>query len=231
MEGIREGRAIFANIRKFIVYLLASNVSLAVAVFVVAFASGPRWTPLTPLMILCINFVTNGPPALALGIDPADPAHMSERPRKATEPLLGRSELVAIASLGLLGGIVALAFYAVPPSRFASNPEWSRAMAFSVLGYAPLALAFGLRSLRTPALALRPRITRALVVAVTVSGMVHAFGFAIPALRPLFRVPMIGGMESLTVLGASLIPLVSLELVKVALRVVRMPRAAEPART
>jgi Ca2+-transporting ATPase len=229
VEGIREGRAIFANIRKFIVYLLASNVSLAVAVFVVAFASGARWSPLTPLMILCINFVTNGPPALALGVDPPDPAHMSERPRNATEPLLGRSELVAILGLGLLGGLIALAFYAFPPSRFAADPEWSRAMAFSVLGYAPLALAFGLRSLRTPVRELRPRLTRALLVAVAVSGSVHAFGFAIPVLRPVFRVPMLGHMEWFAVLAASIVPLSALEIAKVAARVIQSSRAAQPA--
>ncbi len=230
VEGVREGRAIFANIRKFIVYLLASNVSLAVAVFVVAFASGARWSPLTPLMILCINFVTNGPPALALGVDPPDPHHMSERPRKATEPLLGHAELIAIAGLGLIGGLVALAFYVVPPSRFASDPEWSRAMAFSLLGYAPLALAFGLRSLRTPALALRPRLTWALLLAVAVSGSVHAFGFAIPALRPVFRVPMIGHAEWLVVLVAAVVPLLVLELVKLAAYVVHPARQALSAR-
>jgi Ca2+-transporting ATPase len=230
VEGVREGRAIFANIRKFIVYLLASNVSLAVAVFVVAFASGARWLPLTPLMILCINFVTNGPPALALGVDPPDPAHMSERPSKATEPLLGRSELFAIAGLGGVGGLVALAFYAFPPSQFASDPEWSRAMAFSVLGYAPLALAFGLRSLRTSVLALRPRLTRALLLAVLVSGSVHAFGFTIPALRPVFRVPMIGHTEWLVVLAASLAPLIVLELVKFVAHVIHTPGRALPAR-
>lgn len=229
VEGVREGRAIFANIRKFIVYLLASNVSLAVAVFVVAFASGVRWSPLTPLMILCINFVTNGPPALALGVDPPDPTHMSERPRKTNEALLGRAELFAILGLGLAGGVIALAFYAFPPARLASDPEWSRAMAFSVLGYAPLALAFGLRSLRTSVLALRPRLTRALLLAVAVSGAVHAFGFAIPALRPVFRVPMIGHVEWTAVLGASMVPLLVLELAKVALHVISPSHAVASA--
>src|SRR6202044_17616 len=71
VEAVREGRAIYRNIQKFIYFLLSSNAGLLVAVFAASFMSVP---PLTPLMILWINLVTNGLPALALGIDPPHPA-------------------------------------------------------------------------------------------------------------------------------------------------------------
>src|SRR5262249_3946271 len=78
VEAVREGRAIWRNIQKFIFFLLSSNAGLAVAVFGVAMVRD--WLPLTPLMILWINLVTNGLPALALGIDPPDQAQMREAP-------------------------------------------------------------------------------------------------------------------------------------------------------
>jgi Ca2+-transporting ATPase len=65
VDAVREGRAIYRNIQKFIFFLLSSNMGLVVAVFVVSLLAD--WPPLTPLMILWINLVTNGLPALALG--------------------------------------------------------------------------------------------------------------------------------------------------------------------
>ena len=72
VEAVREGRAIYRNIQKFIFFLLSSNAGLAVAVFVASFIEGGRRS--TPLQILWINLVTNGLPALALGVDPPIPA-------------------------------------------------------------------------------------------------------------------------------------------------------------
>ena len=77
VEAVREGRAIYRNIQKFIFFLLSSNAGLLVAVFARQLLHA-TWPPLTPLMILWINLVTNGLPALALGVDPPD-AHADER--------------------------------------------------------------------------------------------------------------------------------------------------------
>ena len=83
VEAVREGRAIWRNIQKFIFFLLSSNAGLLVAVFAVSFFTS--LPPLTPLMILWINLVTNGLPALALGIDAPDPTQMREPPRAQHE--------------------------------------------------------------------------------------------------------------------------------------------------
>ncbi|NVL78501.1 cation transporting ATPase C-terminal domain-containing protein, partial [Escherichia coli] len=71
VDAVREGRAIWRNIQKFIFFLLSSNAGLLVTVFVASVM--PSLPGLRPLMILWINLVTNGLPALALGIDPPDP--------------------------------------------------------------------------------------------------------------------------------------------------------------
>src|SRR6185436_17344447 len=102
VHAVREGRAIYRNIQKFIFFLLSSNAGLLVAVFVVSFFG--KWPPLTPLMILWINLVTNGLPALALGVDPPDANLMKESPRKNEEGLLVRRDYFGILYVGGIMG-------------------------------------------------------------------------------------------------------------------------------
>ena len=106
---MREGRAIYRNIQKFIFFLLSSNMGLCVTVFTTSFIGG--WTPLTPLMILWINLVTNGLPALALGIDPPSASQMSEAPRGMSEPLMTKRDYLGIVFVGAVMGLVSLIYY------------------------------------------------------------------------------------------------------------------------
>ncbi|MDF2697271.1 MAG: Cation-transporting ATPase, family, partial [Labilithrix sp.] len=112
VDAVREGRAIWRNIQKFIFFLLSSNAGLLVTVFVASVMPGMK--ELRPLMILWINLVTNGLPALALGIDPPDPTQMTEPPRKATSGLLGAREYLGIATVGVLMGGLAILCYLWP---------------------------------------------------------------------------------------------------------------------
>jgi Ca2+-transporting ATPase len=114
VAAVEEGRAIFANIRKFLRYLLASNVGevmtmffgvlLADALGLSAAGTGGLVLPLVATQILWINLVTDGAPALALGIDPADPDVMNDPPRPPGEPVItGRTWFGVI----LFGAIMA----------------------------------------------------------------------------------------------------------------------------
>ena len=103
VDAVREGRAIWRNIQKFIFFLLSSNAGLLVTVFAASFI--PGLPPLTPLMILWINLVTNGLPALALGVDPPDPTQMMEPPRKAKSGLMTARDYWGIVAVGVwMGG-------------------------------------------------------------------------------------------------------------------------------
>ncbi len=97
VAAIEEGRSIFANIRKFLRYLLSSNIGEVMTMFLgVVFADaiglepqgGAVVLPLTATQLLWINLVTDGAPALALGVDPADPELMSRPPRPPNEPVI-----------------------------------------------------------------------------------------------------------------------------------------------
>jgi len=210
VAGIREGRAIYQNIQKFIVYLLSSNVALALAVFGATFHKG--CLPLTPLMILCINLVTNGLPALALGVEPPDPAQMTQAPRRATDGLFQSIDYLGIALAGVIMGVLALLLYARPWLDRAVDPQWSRAIAFAVLGFGPLFHAWNCRSRDRSVLVLRPLLPAVLVGACLLSASVHLISSAVPDLRPVFHTYPLASSDWLIVvaLSACIVPLIEL---------------------
>ncbi len=206
VDAVREGRAIYRNIQKFIFFLLSANAGLLVAVFVASFMDVP---PLTPLMILWINLVTNGLPALALGVDPPDPSQMSEPPRKTTSGLLRAREYLGITVVGVWMGGAAILCYLAPWGQM-GGPTLAeeRALAFSLLAISPLFHAFNCRSATASMFSLRPLVSRALVLAVVLSLAIHLISILVPALRPVFRTFVIEPKDLgiLLLLSASILP-------------------------
>jgi P-type Ca2+ transporter type 2C len=207
VEAVREGRAIWRNIQKFIFFLLSSNAGLLAAVFAVSFFTS--LPPLTPLMILWINLVTNGLPALALGIDVPDPTQMREPPRRSTSALLtGRDWLGMAAVGGWMGGAAMIAYLAPLRPTDPLAGVRGRAIAFSLLALSPLFHAFNCRSATASIFRLRPLLPLALVAAVVVSAGIHLTAVLVPGLRPVFRTFSMSGPEwtTLLVLSVSIIP-------------------------
>jgi Ca2+-transporting ATPase len=208
VEAVREGRAIYRNIQKFIFFLLSSNAGLLVAVFVASFI--PNVSPLTPLMILWINLVTNGLPALALGVDPPDDTQMSEPPRKATTGLLTAREYLGISFVGIWMGGCAIACYLWPwpVDAVPEGAVGARSIAFSLLAVSPLFHSVNCRSGTASFLSLRPILPGALVAACAISFMIHLVAIVVPTLRPVFRTFPMGLYEwgVLLALSFSIIP-------------------------
>lgn len=183
VTAVREGRGIYDNIRKVVEYLVAGNLSeILVVVTGLLFFPG-LGVPLLPLQLLWINLLTDGFPALALGVDPVDPTLMDRPPRSRTDHLLslpkvgrllGRAVLIAGAAIGSL--MIA---------RFAWEEPWSHARAtmFSVLMTAHLLYAFAVRH---PAGGKRVRSNPWLIAAVGTGIGLQALVVGLPALRPLF---------------------------------------------
>jgi Ca2+-transporting ATPase len=217
VHAVREGRAIYRNIQKFIFFLLSSNAGLLVAVFVGSFLGSTL--PLTPLQILWINLVTNGLPALALGVDPPDPTQMMEPPRKSTTGLLTGREYLGMAWVGVWMGIAALSCYLWPwpdttPWDPSDNAPRARALAFSLLALSPLFHAFSCRSTTRSLAALRPIISEPLVAAVVTSAAIHLVAVLVPTLRPVFRTYPVTSYEwaVMLLLALSIVP--GMELLK-----------------
>ena len=210
VEAVREGRAIYRNIQKFIYFLLSSNAGLLVTVFVASFM--PKVLPLTPLMILWINLVTNGLPALALGVDPPDPTQMAEAPRKAGSGLLTTREYLGIAVVGVWMGAMALACYVWPWPEGPNKASAARAIAFSLLALSPLFHAFNCRSASASTLVMKPFFSKPLLLAVAVSAGIHLVAVLVPVLRPVFRTFPLSAYEwgVMLALSFSIIPVIEL---------------------
>ncbi|WP_437660864.1 cation-translocating P-type ATPase [Sorangium sp. So ce1182] len=226
VEAVREGRAIYRNIQKFIFFLLSSNMGLLVAVFVVSFFG--KWPPLTPLMILWINLVTNGLPALALGIDPPDPQLMSEAPRPRDEGLLVKRDYLGILYVGAIMGLAAVALYATSEQTEDALLR-TRAVAFSLLALSPLFHAWSCRSPVTSIFASKPLVSLPLLLAVAASAAIHLIALLVPALRPVFRTYAMSTNEWMLLLVLSALIVPAVEIAKLVYRRIR-PADAGPAR-
>ena len=225
VHAVREGRAIYRNIQKFIFFLLSANMGLLVAVFTVSFFG--KWPPLTPLMILWINLVTNGLPALALGIDPPDEHLMREPPRATTEGLLLRRDYLGILYVGVVMGAAAVALYAISPQDTESLFR-TRALAFSLLALSPLFHAWSCRSPVQSIFQMRPLVSLPLVAAIAASAGIHLVAVLVPGLRPVFRTYVMSSNEWLLLLGLAALIIPAVEIAKVIYRRVRPEEARAP---
>jgi len=215
VRAVAEGRVIFDNIRKFIIYLLACNLGEVLAVLVpVLIGLG---TPLLPVQILLINLVTDGLPALALGVDCPEPDVMERRPRRSTEGILVPRLIVLILfNAGFIGLAVILSFHL----GFRSGGiDVARTMAFITLGLAELVRAFSFRSTRRNVWQIDPRTNLYLVGACVLSAGVLLAAALIPGARDVCRTaPLTAGQWALA-LVLCLIPTAAYELWKVLGRV------------
>ncbi len=133
VRAVREGRAIYDNIRKFIRYLLACNVGEVLVMFLAAFLGLPL--PLLPIQILFVNLVTDGLPALALGVDPPDPDVMRRPPRPPGESIFARGLGGRIIWRGLLIGVITLLVFlwALGPAGMSLREARTTALATLIL--------------------------------------------------------------------------------------------------
>jgi Ca2+-transporting ATPase len=209
VDAVREGRAIWRNIQKFIFFLLSSNAGLIVTVFVASVY--PKMLELRPLMILWINLVTNGLPALALGVDPPDATQMMEPPRKATSGLMGAREYLGIGAVGVLMGGLAILCYVWPWDTDASIlPGYARAMAFSVLALSPLFHALNCRSPTSSIFAMKPFLPATLLLGTVISAGIHLVALLVPSLRLVFKTYELSAHDwlLLVALSASIVPMI-----------------------
>ncbi|WP_407923769.1 calcium-translocating P-type ATPase, SERCA-type [Cohnella fermenti] len=150
VSAVEEGRGIYENIRKFIRYLLASNVGEILTMFIAMMLAMPL--PLIPIQILWVNLVTDGLPAMALGVDQAESDLMRHPPRSAKESIFSRRLGWKIISRGILIGLCTLAAFAVALGGMTGDGATlvhAQTVAFATLVLAQLIHVFDCRSSRS----------------------------------------------------------------------------------
>lgn len=187
VAAIEEGRNIYENIRKFIRYLLASNVGEILTMFFAMMLGLPL--PLVPIQILWVNLVTDGLPAMALGVDQPEKDLMEHKPRGAKENIFARRLGWKIISRGLLIGICTLAAFwitlRIAPGS-AGQLVRAQSVAFATLVMAQLIHVFDCRSSRS-VFYRNPFQNKYLVLAVLSSVLLMLAVMYVPALQPVFK--------------------------------------------
>lgn len=150
VAAVEEGRGIYENIRKFIRYLLASNVGEILTMFLAMMAGLPL--PLIPIQILWVNLVTDGLPAMALGVDQAESDLMRQKPRPAKENIFARRLGWKIVSRGVLIGVCTLGAFVLTLGGMTGEGAQlvhAQTVAFATLVLAQLIHVFDCRSSRS----------------------------------------------------------------------------------
>jgi Ca2+-transporting ATPase len=224
VAAVREGRGIFDNIRKALVYLLSGNFG-ELAVMLVAILAGLP-LPLLPLQLLWVNLITDGLPALALVMDPPPEDALRRPPRPAEEAMLGAAQWRLIALTGALEMSVTLGAFAWGLGR--GDERFARSLAFTVLVTAEVLRAFAARSPTRTFWETHPLQNLFLLGVGTVSICVQLLLFVFPFTRHLFDLTPMPLPVHLWALALGLIPVSLLELSKLAARGWRRRRASRP---
>jgi Ca2+-transporting ATPase len=212
VNAVEEGRGIFDNIQKVVHYLLACNASEILLMLVAGLAGWPA--PLTALQILWINLVTDGLPALALGMEPPERDVMRRPPRPRQAPVVSWSRGRQIVRHGFLMAVVAAGgFWWVYDGR-PENVPLAQSVAFCIVAYTQLFYSFSSRSRRRTAPQLGPLTNPYLVGAIAVSCLFQLAIVAMPTARAVFRLHEGLLAHWLTILAAAMTPVTAIELAK-----------------
>jgi Ca2+-transporting ATPase len=212
VHAVEEGRRIYDNIRRFVRYLLTTNSAEVWVMFLAPFLGLP--IPLLAVQILWVNLVTDGLPALALGVEPVEPDAMRRPPRPSGESILGAGLWKQALWVGLLMAAVVLG---VQAAAIEVGWHW-QTMVFTTLALLQLGNALAVRSERLSVFSLGFGTNRPLALAVGGTLLVQLALIYVPALQPIFVTEALGAAELAIVLVASTAAFAAVELEKAVVR-------------
>ncbi len=201
--AINEGRNIYENIRKFVRYLLASNVGEILVMLFAMLLSLPL--PLVPIQILWVNLVTDGLPAMALGLDKPEDDVMRRKPRHPKEGIFARRLGWKVISRGFLIGIVTLLAFLTIYHKNPENLAYAQTVAFATLVLTQLIHVFDCRS-EESIFSRNPFGNMYLVWAVISSLLLMLLAIYVPALQPIFHTIPIEPKDWMLIIGLSSVP-------------------------
>lgn len=205
VAAIRQGRVIFDNIRRFVVYLLSCNVSEVLVVGIAVAAGLPP--PLMPLQILFLNLVTDVFPAFALGLGRGDEGVMDRPPRDPAEPIAGRPEWLMVGLLGSLITAATLAAFGLALGPLGLAGDEAITVAFLALALAQLWNVFNVRTdggrFLVDDVMRNPYVWGALLLCAALV----AFALLLPGPAALLDLPHPGREGIVLAIGMSLVPL------------------------
>ena len=215
VSAVAEGRRIYDNILKTILFLLSTNIGEVLLLFltsVMAMWMPAIGIPLLPIHILWINLVSETFPALALSLDPAAKDIMNKSPRGKGKQFMDKSMVWRISYQGVMMALITLAAFLIGSEAGGENV--GQTMAFATLIAAKLVHAGNLHSNTESRFKFNPLSNKALIFAIFISILFSAAVLFIPPFMTAFSFVQLTGCQWLTILGLALVPLVVVELFK-----------------
>ena len=214
--AVEEGRKVFSNIQKSIQYLLSANMA---EVFIIFFATLFGWDVLQPVHLLWINLVTDTLPAIALGVEPAEPGIMTHKPRGRQSNFFDGGVFGAIMYQGVFQTILVLAVYGwglAFPEHYTQAEIHADAltMAFATLGLIQLLHAFNVKSVYQSVFKVGPFRNKTFNWAIPVAFVLLMATIVVPGFNNLFHVSHLSLTQWLAVIVGSFLIVVLVELVK-----------------
>ncbi len=203
IKAVHEGRAIYDNIRKFLRYLLGCNIGEILVMLLASLMGMPL--PLLPIQILWVNLITDGLPAIALGLEPAEPFIMQRKPRGKNEGIFAGGLGGIVFKRGVfIGAITLLAFgLGILYCRYSGSYDLSiaRTMALSTLVFAQLFYVFECRSEKYSPFELGFFANQYLIIAVLISSFMQVIAIYWPPLQNIFRTTPLQGWQWLIIIA------------------------------
>lgn len=216
VRAVEEGRNIYNNIKKSILFLLSCNIGEIISLFA-AILFG--WaSPLRPIHILWVNLITDTLPALSLGMDPGDPEVMKEKPRKADESLFADGGGIYIMLNGMLIGGLTLAAFLLGRSRYPGSLMHAQTMAFVVLSVSQLFHSLNLRHSTKSIFQIGLFTNKYIIGSIIIGIFLQNIVIIIPSLAQAFKVTSLTLEDILILLLLSITPLIVNEIVKLIIR-------------
>ena len=216
VSAVEEGRGIYENIKKFVHYLLSCNAGEILVMFLSSLIGLP--VPLLPIQILWINLVTDGLPALALGVDPVEPGIMRRLPRKTNQPVVTKERAWLILSQGVFIAFCSLLAFSFVLFIEKEGLPRARTAAFIVLACSQLFHSFNCRSIYQSIFKLGIFSNIKLVLATFISFSLLVVAVYLPFAQSIFKTEALGAFDWCLVLAISSFPLWAEEIHKLFIR-------------
>jgi len=225
VAATEEGRVVYTNIRRFIKYILGSNIGEVLTV-AAAPLIGLGGVPLSPLQILWMNLVTDGLPALALAVEPAEPDVMKRPPFSPRESIFARGLGFYMIRIGIVFAIISIslmvwAYYHTNAPEYPRDPRTWRTMVFTTLCLAQMGHAIAVRSNTRLTIEQNPFSNHYLLAAVVVTAILQLMLVYVPPLRAFFDTYWLSPLELAICFGFSTLLFVWVELEKLFFRIVK----------
>ncbi|MEA5623386.1 cation-translocating P-type ATPase [Nostoc sp. UHCC 0251] len=223
VSATKEGRVVYTNIRRFIKYILGSNIG-EVLTIAAAPLIGLGGVPLTPLQILWMNLVTDGLPALALAVEPPEPDVMQRPPFSPRESIFARGLGSYMIRIGIIFAIITIAlmwwaYQHTHAPEYQGNPDTWKTMVFTTLCIAQMGHAIAIRSNNRLTIEMNPFSNIFVLAAVVVTTILQLMLVYVPPLRDFFGTHYLTLEELGVCIGFSALMFVWIEGEKIFLRI------------